>query len=267
MTENIDQEHRIIEAAQRLFTQKGFAETSMSDIAAEAGMNRSALHYYFRTKDRMFQAVFGNIIMTVVPAVHDILVSDSPFEDKISRVVDTYMKIFSENPYLPSFILNETRRDREHLLSTARALGIAEYGNMIIHDISSEMEKGHLKTVPLKVVFNTFYGLLLYFGHSARHADADAGLLKCTSSQRLLYKILNHFLGHRIIRDNALTQRTYRHNIARRSPEHQARLLANGLYHICIPVKGNDRGLLEHNALAVNIYQYAGSPKINPDIY
>lgn len=162
MTENTDQERRIIEAAQRLFIEKGFAETSMSDIAAEAGMNRSALHYYFRTKDRMFQAVFGKIIMSVVPAVHDILASDIPFADKISRIVDTYMKIFSENPYLPSFVMNETRRDRDHLLATARQLGIAEYGNMIIRDISSEMEKGHLKTVPLKVVFNTFYGLLLF---------------------------------------------------------------------------------------------------------
>lgn len=55
-TENI--ESRIIEAAKQEFIKKGFEQTSMSDIAAVVGINRPTLHYYFRTKDKMFQAVF-----------------------------------------------------------------------------------------------------------------------------------------------------------------------------------------------------------------
>ena len=54
-TENI--ESRIIEAAKQEFIKKGFEQTSMSDIAAVVGINRPTLHYYFRTKDKMFQAV------------------------------------------------------------------------------------------------------------------------------------------------------------------------------------------------------------------
>lgn len=50
---NEDLEKKIIEAAKELFIENGFAETSMSDIAAKVGINRPALHYYFRTKDKM----------------------------------------------------------------------------------------------------------------------------------------------------------------------------------------------------------------------
>lgn len=56
-TENNELEYQIIETAKQLFIEKGFVETSMSDIAAKVGINRPTLHYYFRTKDRMFQAV------------------------------------------------------------------------------------------------------------------------------------------------------------------------------------------------------------------
>lgn len=157
-----DQERRIIAAAQRLFIEKGYAETSMSDIAAEAGINRSALHYYFRTKEKMFQAVFGDIIASVVPAVHDVIVSDLPFPERIERIVDMYMGIFIANPGLPSFILKEIARDSAQLVSTARTLGIAEYGCMIVADLTSEMDSGSLRRVPLSTVFNTFYGLLLF---------------------------------------------------------------------------------------------------------
>ena len=53
-TEHSDLEQQIIKTAQQLFIEKGFVETSMSDIAATVGINRPTLHYYFRTKDKMF---------------------------------------------------------------------------------------------------------------------------------------------------------------------------------------------------------------------
>ena len=59
-TEHSDLEQQIIKTAQQLFIEKGFVETSMSDIAATVGINRPTLHYYFRTKDKMFKAVFGS---------------------------------------------------------------------------------------------------------------------------------------------------------------------------------------------------------------
>lgn len=55
-TEHSDLEQQIIKTAQQLFIEKGFVETSMSDIAATVGINRPTLHYYFRTKDKNVQS-------------------------------------------------------------------------------------------------------------------------------------------------------------------------------------------------------------------
>lgn len=58
-TENNDMESRIVEVARETFMENGYVETSMSEIATRVGISRPALHYYFRTKDKMFQAVLA----------------------------------------------------------------------------------------------------------------------------------------------------------------------------------------------------------------
>lgn len=69
----------------------------MSEVAAKVGINRPALHYYFRTKDKMFKAVFGMIIQSIVPKVQDILLrKDEPISQRIGNVVDTYYAVFRE---------------------------------------------------------------------------------------------------------------------------------------------------------------------------
>ena len=65
-------EENIINAARTEFVKHGYECTSMSEIAARAGINRPTLHYYFRTKEKMFQAVFGDIIETFIPDMQSI---------------------------------------------------------------------------------------------------------------------------------------------------------------------------------------------------
>ena len=66
--------------------------------------------------------------------------------------------------------------------------------------------------------------------------------------------MLQHLLRDRVIRDDALPQRTDRHDIARSPADHQPGLLANGPDLLRIPVKRNHRGFLQHHTLACDIY-------------
>lgn len=53
---------KILQAAERVFAEKGFAATSMGDIAEQAQLPRSNLHYYFKTKDDLFRAVLQDLL-------------------------------------------------------------------------------------------------------------------------------------------------------------------------------------------------------------
>ena len=61
-----EMEPRIIEAAKRVFVRKGYEAATMSDVAAEVGIGRTALHYYYRTKEILFDAIFRAIAFFIV---------------------------------------------------------------------------------------------------------------------------------------------------------------------------------------------------------
>ena len=166
MTAN-DTEERIIREARRLFIERGYENTSMSDIAQAAEINRPALHYYFRTKEKMFSAVFTDIIASVVPKIEYILTKDMPIGERIGEIVDEYMVTFREYPYLPAFILNEANRDISHLEETVRNMGMPWYFVRIRESLQAEMAAGKLKTVPIYDVLFTdaFPGTLPQYGH------------------------------------------------------------------------------------------------------
>lgn len=165
MTESVNNENletKIIEVAKQQFIENGFAETSMSDIAAKVGINRPGLHYYFRTKERMFQAVFGEIVLFLLPKIQDIVLQkEKPVTERVGGVIDAYFEVFSENPRLPLFVMRESNRDVNHLINTLADLRLERNFLEIARSLQDEMDSGRLKPVPLRFVFFTFYSLLI----------------------------------------------------------------------------------------------------------
>ena len=156
-------EERILACAEKLFLERGFDGTNMSDIALSMGINRPTLHYYFRTKDKMFRAVLARIVLSFVPRVYDIVVnSEKPVAGRISQVFDAYMAIFLAKPCLPLFMAREVQRDFDFLLRMLQQEQIDRYVRKIIRALEAEMDAGKLKKVPLRTLFYTFYGLMVF---------------------------------------------------------------------------------------------------------
>ena len=155
-------EPKIIKTARRLFIEKGFAETSMSDIALEAGINRPVLHYYFRTKERMFHAVFGQIVLSFLPRLSGIIQQkEKSLSERIGEIVEVYSQIFMENPNLPLFIVREIHRDPGYLLDALRGLQIECYLQPLLGTLREEMGEERWNGISLPFLFYTFYGLLV----------------------------------------------------------------------------------------------------------
>ena len=156
-------EERILTCAERLFLEKGFDGTSMSDIALCVGINRPTLHYYFRTKDKMFRAVLARIVLSFVPQVYDIVAGrDKSVAERVSQVIDAYILIFMEKPCLPLFMVREVQRDFDFLVRMLQQEQIDRYAHKIIQALQAEMDEGKLKKVPLRTLVYTFYGLMTF---------------------------------------------------------------------------------------------------------
>lgn len=156
-------EKRILEVAKQMFIENGFEDTNMSDIALKVGINRPALHYYFRTKTKMFQAVFGQIIQPLVLKVQDILLrQDCPLPVRIGSVVDVYFQLFKTDPDLPLFVMREIKRDADNLVRTARAAHLDCAARQIKESLQMEVRSGKIADVPFSFIFFTFYSMLTF---------------------------------------------------------------------------------------------------------
>ena len=119
-----DTEQKIIASAEKLFYQKGKAGTSMQDIADDAGINRTLLNYYFRSKDQLFEAVFRKAMGRFVPNLAAMLNSDISFEEYIPALVETVIDTMIENPQIPIFVLQELSSNQERMPQIMKEMGI-----------------------------------------------------------------------------------------------------------------------------------------------
>jgi AcrR family transcriptional regulator len=86
-------EEKIIDAATYVFVKKGMDGARMQEIADRAGINKALLHYYFRSKEKLFDAVFTRIISIAFPRIGQILTSDLPILEKVEKVIDIYLEL------------------------------------------------------------------------------------------------------------------------------------------------------------------------------
>ena len=108
-------EQEIFHTAEEVFHERGYDGARMQEIADRAGINKAMLHYYFRSKDRLFQTVFVAALGRILPHVVEPLASDLPLGLKIRRFVETYIDQLQRHPKIPGFVITELNRHPERL--------------------------------------------------------------------------------------------------------------------------------------------------------
>jgi AcrR family transcriptional regulator len=115
-SKDISTEQKILEAAKEVFFDKGMHGARMQDIADKAGINKAMLHYYFRSKDKLFETIFTEASNHFFPMLSSILESDKSVFEKIEVLCNEYINEVGKMPYLPVFILSEASRREDAFL-------------------------------------------------------------------------------------------------------------------------------------------------------
>ena len=108
-------EIEILNAAKEIFQQKGMDGARMQEIADKAKINKALLHYYYRSKQLLFEAVFSNAFALLAPQLNKILNDDSDLFDKIIKFTDNYITFVINHPYLPNFVIQELNKNPEFI--------------------------------------------------------------------------------------------------------------------------------------------------------
>ena len=153
-------ENKILEAAKNVFLRKGMAGARMQEIADEARINKSLLHYYYRSKEKLFLAVFQFAIRKFIPQIKQILLSEDTMENKIRMFVDNYIEVLLQHPFVPMFIIQEIQRDPDRLFNIFLDAGVEP--NLIVEQIEKEMKSGDIREVDPKELLINMLSLCIF---------------------------------------------------------------------------------------------------------
>ena len=156
MEKDYSTEEKIINAARKIFQQKGFAATRTRDIAEEAGINLALLNYYFRSKEKLFEIVMEESVKQVFSSVKMILNSTSTsLTDKIDDAVNMYINMLAENPNMPIFILGEIQANPEKFKHKQGLSHDFITNSILFRQLKEHLENSGLSHLdPLQMIIN-----------------------------------------------------------------------------------------------------------------
>lgn len=156
MEKDQNTEIRIKEAARKLFQEKGFDATRTREIAEAAGINSALLHYYFRSKEKLFHLIMIESIREMFSFLRQII--DDPSTDlstKIDLIVNGYIDVMVAHPNIPLFVLNELHADSGKII---RESGIDKnmlLGSYFFKQINEQLQKKSIQMEPIHIMLNT----------------------------------------------------------------------------------------------------------------
>ena len=108
-----DAEQRILDAAHKVFIRQGTSGARMQEIADEAGVNKALLHYYFRNKSRLADAIFQRVAGGVFGRIVQVATSPIGLEELVRSIIAIYLEQLARSPYAPGYIISELNQDPE----------------------------------------------------------------------------------------------------------------------------------------------------------
>lgn len=113
-----ERSEQILSTAARLFSERGFHVTRMSDIAGELGMKAGSLYYHFASKEAVLVALIENRIGAAVTMLEVIVDQETDVLDQIGAGITGHLRVFAADPDLYSIFLNERL---DHIVPEAAA--------------------------------------------------------------------------------------------------------------------------------------------------
>jgi len=149
-------EVRIKETARKLFQEKGFEAVRTREIAEAAGINSALLHYYFRTKEKLFHIIMvesiGEMFLFLRQIIND---PNKSLSEKIDEIVNGYIDVIRANPNLALFVLNELNSNSTKIIRESGLMQDMLSNSLMFREISAHIEEKSLNISPLHIMINT----------------------------------------------------------------------------------------------------------------
>ena len=154
-------EQLILEAAEKEFLEKGYDGARTTSIAKAAGVTHAMLHYYFRTKELLFERIIDKKMEEIVPLMtHLFGNSDLPLVKRIEEAISVHFDFVIANPDLPRFLIDEVLPDTERChLYKSKITNVIYLFDSIQREVNDAASKGEVEQFNVLLLFQSIFSL------------------------------------------------------------------------------------------------------------
>ena len=163
----MDTREKILETAMRLFSNQGYASTSLSQVAKEAQVSKALIFWHFENKDALFRTAVQRTLEPYIINVLDDLEGLDELE-QVRRLIDEYYKFVSKNLYSVKFFLGLILREEKQPDDVAGRMTELQrlFQTLIANILESGKQKGLLResadpSLTAALIVSALYGLLV----------------------------------------------------------------------------------------------------------
>jgi AcrR family transcriptional regulator len=149
----MNKEQAILEAAEQEFLKKGFEAAKTTKICKLAGVTHAMLHYYYRTKENLFNMVFDQKVNLMKESLYPFFYNkDLPLLERIKIGIEQHFNFIAANPHLPRFVINEllSKPKRREMLEKVLLSSAQQLIGQFQSEIDRAAERGNIQ--PIKAV-------------------------------------------------------------------------------------------------------------------
>ena len=146
-------EEKIKEAAKKVFLEKGFDGATTRDISKASGLNCALMNYYFRTKEKLFAAIFEDMLQLFFAGMTTVLNKPISLKEKIVELIEHDFQMFKQNPSLCIFVLNEVHRDPDQLINVFQ-VAKAQWTSLFEKQLQEAIDAGVVRPIKMQHVLS-----------------------------------------------------------------------------------------------------------------
>lgn len=155
-------EEKILLAAFEEFRAEGYSGARMRSIAEKAKINKGLLHYYFKTKDKLFEKIFSFAVQQIQSNLREIFQLEISVSEKLEKVIDIYFETMKSNPELPRFVINEINKNPKKFLNKnvnpLTKTAVSEF----IETLQLELDNKKIKNIKAEQIMINLFSMVIF---------------------------------------------------------------------------------------------------------
>ena len=160
---DLETRDRILDAAHTVFVRKGTASSRTQEIAAEAGVNKALVHYYFGTKAALADAIFERALGNIMPRIFGILADpDRTIDEKIPAIVKEQIDFHSARPYLAGYLISELHAEPDRIARLMTRRGGRVPLDLLRKQLREAAKAGTMRQISAEHFVTNLMGLLIF---------------------------------------------------------------------------------------------------------